>query len=203
MESSSARDIRLERLKTLLSGTVAFSTSSWVAAEPLFVGRDFSAGEDIVTAGEKVSTIGFLVQGLARYYYLTKEGVEFNKSFSRAGQVLSSISSLVTSEPAPFFIQALEPCECLFLEYENLSMLCGAHRQWELLARRLLEQLAIKKERREADFLLLSAPERYQKFLREYADIVERIPNYHIASYLGITEVALSRIRRRLGLVGT
>ncbi len=65
---------------------------------------------------------------------------------------------------------------------------------------RLLEQLAIKKERREADFLLLSATERYQKFLQDYAYIVNSIANYHIASYLGITEVALSRIRSRLKL---
>ena len=65
---------------------------------------------------------------------------------------------------------------------------------------RLLEQLAIKKERREADFLLMSATERYEKFLQEYAHIVDSIPNYHIASYLGITEVGLSRIRRQLKL---
>lgn len=191
-----------ELLKELLSKYVVFSSSAWLAAESLFTCRQFSTGENIIEAGEQVKEIGFILNGLARYYYLTINGVEFNKSFSQQGQVVSSTSSLVTGEPSPFFIQALEPCECIFLKYNDLIVLCDNHRDWERLVRQLLTQLAIKKERREADFLLLSAQERYQTFLVEYADIVERIPNYHIASYLGITEVALSRIRKRLGMTG-
>ena len=167
----------------------------------MFAERTFAAGENVIEAGDRVREINFVVTGLARYYYLTSEGKEFNKSFARTGQVLSSVSSLVSGAPSPFSIQALEPCECLTISYADLEELCNGYREWEILARRLLEQLAIKKERREADFLLLSASERYTKFLDEFADVADRIPNYHIASYLGITEVALSRIRKRLGFI--
>jgi CRP-like cAMP-binding protein len=62
---------------------------------------------------------------------------------------------------------------------------------------RFLALLALKKERREASFLLLDAGERYEAFLEDFADLVPRLPQYHIASYLGITPVALSRIRSR------
>ncbi len=191
----------LETLRTELSKLVSFSDSSWSAAEQLFAVRAYAAGENVIEAGERVREINFVVTGLARYFYLTSDGKEFNKSFARTGQVLSSVSSLVSGAPSPFSIQALEPCECLTISYEDLEELCNGHREWEILARRLLEQLAIKKERREADFLLLSASERYTKFLDEFADVADRIPNYHIASYLGITEVGLSRIRKRLGFI--
>jgi hypothetical protein len=86
-----------------------------------------------------------------------------------------------------FYIQALDTCECCFLAYDAFTALCDQYREWERLGRHLLEQLVIKKERREADVLLLSPQERYLQFLREYGEMADRIPNYHIASYLGIT----------------
>lgn len=192
---------QLKLLKTKLDLIVSFSNYSWSAAESFFYSRCFGAGENVIEAGEIVTELNFLLDGIARYYYLTENGKEFNKSFAISGQVLSSVSSLINGTPSPFFIQALEPCKCISIKYSDFVALCNMHKEWESLARCLLEQLAIKKERREADFLLLSASDSYKKFLVEYADIAGRIPNYHIASYLGITEVGLSRIRKRLGLV--
>lgn len=71
-------------------------------------------------------------------------------------------------------------------------------RQWNDLLLRIYENLVIKKEKRESDFLLLNARERYEKFLDDYSMIEDVVPNYHIASYLGITDVALSRIRKEM-----
>lgn len=191
---------QLGRLRILLVRHQTFSEAGWSLAMPYFMHHSYQTGEHIIEAGERVSQIGFMVSGLARYYYLTREGKEYNKAFAQPGQPLTSIIALVTGQPSPFFIQALTPCECLFLAYEKLVLLCDQHPEWASLGRHLLEQLAIKKERREADFLLLSAQERYEKFLVEYREIADSLPNYHIASYLGLTEVGLSRIRRRLGL---
>jgi CRP-like cAMP-binding protein len=188
-------------LRSKLEQLVPFTDSGWSAAVHLFRESSFAAGEYIVEAGNVITELHFLMSGIGRYYYLSSAGKEFNKSFARCGQVLSSVSSLVTGTPSPFFIQALEPCECLSIKYKDVNALCNIHPEWESLARRLLEQLVIKKEHREADFLLLTATEQYQKYLVEYADVANRIPHYHVASYLGITDVALSRIRKRLGLI--
>lgn len=201
MNTLSTKQDQLDLLRTEFGKLVPFSDSSWSAAVDLFDARSFPAGKHVIQAGDIVTDLHFLLSGIARYYYLTPGGKEFNKSFARCGQTLSSVSSLVAGAPSPFFIQTLEPCLCLSIDYADLTALCEKHHQWEGLIRRLLEQLAIKKERREADFLLLSATERYKKYLVEFADIADRIPHYHVASYLGITDVALSRIRRRLGLV--
>ncbi len=192
---------QLKLLRTKLEEIVPISDAGWSDAAHLFQKRSFAQGAHVIEAGEIVKDLHFLLSGIARYYYLTPNGKEFNKSFAWCGQALSSVSSLVTGAPSPFFIQALEPCECLSIKYADFNALCERYSEWERLARRLLEELVIKKERREADFLLLSAAERYKKYLLEFADIADRIPHYHVASYLGITDVALSRIRKRLGLV--
>lgn len=200
MKAITVMAAQLEGLKNLLSGLQTFSEGSWSAAAPHFVHGSYREGEYVIEAGEVVTHIGFLTDGLARYYYLTREGKEFNKSFALPGHPLTSIISLITGEPAPFFIQALAPCDCLFLPYERMVALSDRYPDWNHLGRKLLERLAIKKERREADFLLLTPQERYQQFLKAYGDLAASIPNYHIASYLGVTEVALSRIRKRLGM---
>ncbi len=201
MNASRRQHDHLPLLKKLLSNYVPLSDAGWSAAKPCFTYKRYAAGAYVIEAGDRVRELGFILKGLARYYYLTPEGKEFNKSFAQTGQPLSSVTTLVTGEPSLFFIQALEPCECLCIHYHDLVTLSDEHRDWALLVRHLLVQLAIKKERREADFLLLSAQERYEKFLVEFAHVADRIANYHIASYLGITEVGLSRIRKRIGLI--
>lgn len=187
-------------LRSSLGRTVAVPSDAWLAAEASFIPHHFTAGEHVIEAGSSVGTLFFVTFGVARYYYLDERGREFNKAFSTEGQVLSSVSSLVSGAPAPFSIQTLTPTDCLAVPYDAFLTLAEGHAFWGRVRIHLLEQLVIKKERREADFLLLSPTERYQQFLRDYAPIADSVSNYHIASYIGVTEVALSRIRRRLGL---
>lgn len=195
-----APETHLAVLRSALNALQELSDAAWQEAVPHFRHQRFAAAAHVFRAGESVDELYFITSGLARYYYLNSTGKEFNKSFSTTGQVLSSISSLVTAAPSPFFVQALTACDCLSITYQDLLALAEAHRDWNRLCMRLLEILAIKKEHREADLLLLSAEQRYARFLRDHAHIIDALPNYHIASYLGITEQALSRIRRRLGL---
>ena len=177
--------------------------AAWNAAEPCFTVRAFRAKAPVIEAGDRVRHLHFVLDGLARYYYLDIEGREHNKSFCGRGQVLSSTSSLITGVPSPFHIQALTPLTCLTIHYRELIALSETYTAWNRLRIRLLEQLVIKKEQREADFLLLSAEERYRKFLEAFAHLEGQLANRHIASYIGVTDVGLSRIRRRLGLTAS
>lgn len=191
---------QLTLLRKSLNSLTDISDEAWSAAESSLQIRNFSEDDHIIIAGDTVSVVHFLLNGIARFYYLDTKGKEYNKSFSSSGQALSSISSLVTGQPSPFYVQALTPVECLTLNYNKLLDLSDRYPEWTSLRIATLEQLVIRKEQREADFLLLSATERYLKFVHDYAHLDNQIPNYHIASYLGVTEVALSRIRKRLGL---
>ncbi|RME51917.1 MAG: Crp/Fnr family transcriptional regulator, partial [Deltaproteobacteria bacterium] len=71
------------------------------------------------------------------------------------------------------------------------------HPCWQVAARKIAEEHYVKKNRREFEFMQLSADSRYEAFLEAHADLLPRLSQYHIAAYLGITPVALSRIRRR------
>ncbi len=190
----------LQKLYRQFSRLAALPDSEWSNWASLFTRHTFNSQDHIFTAGDRITRLYFPVSGIGRYYYLQPSGKEFNKSFITPGGVYSSISSLLNETPSNVYAQALTPTICFSISYQSLKELAEHDKHWNRLVMRLLELLAIKKERREADFLLLDASERYQNFCREYESILDQVPNYHIASYLGITEVALSRIRKKLKL---
>lgn len=192
---------QIQTLKRNLSKIVHFSDQAWYAAAQEFQLKSYTANEHIFQAGETVDHVYFILKGLARYYYLTPDGKEFNKSFSTTGQIMGSISSSANQVPCVYSTQCLQNIESLSLPYKTLKILSQSFPEWNQFHLYSLEQLAIKKEIREADFLLLTAKERYIKFLDDFAHIEKKLPNYHIASYIGVTEVALSRIRKAMGLI--
>ena len=188
-------------LYSALDDISPISKEVWENVKPFFKSISLDTSEYLFRSGDIVEDFYFLTSGLARYYYLREDGKEFNKSFAvKKGHLLSSISSVTAQMPSPFSVEILSPFECLTIKYQDFLMLGNKYPEWNHLTLRIYESLTVKKERREADFLLLSATQRYQKFLKEYNEVVGVLPNYYIASYLGITEVGLSRIRGSLGL---
>ncbi|AFY48366.1 cAMP-binding protein [Nostoc sp. PCC 7524] len=155
-------------------------------------------GEFLVRAGEIPSQIGFVVSGILRLYYVNSAGTEFTKSFCPENHFVTAYSALVLNQPAKFFIEALEESLLLVVDYSQYVQLCAGHSCWQTIDHKLVEALFIKKEKREAELLLDDATTRYQKFLKEYPDLENRVKQYHIASYLGISPVSLSRIRKNL-----
>jgi CRP-like cAMP-binding protein len=134
-------------------------------------------------------------------YYLDATGTEWTKSFCVAGNVVAAYSALLRGEPSRLYIQALEPSTLLIADFAAYQTLTLEHPCWQIVNCKLAESLFIKKEQRESELLLDDAPTRYQKFLDEYPGLEARVKQYHIASYLGITPVSLSRIRaQRLNL---
>lgn len=163
----------------------------------------FSAGEHFVEPNCSLDNNYFIIDGLVRFYYLTADGKFHNKSFSHENQFAGSIQSSLHDkyqEPAPirYFIQALEPTTALAFSNDRLAQLYRESLFWANVGRIHGESLALRKQRREEQFLLDSAETRYRTFLKDYPELAGRLPLYHIASYLGITDVALSRIRRHL-----
>jgi CRP-like cAMP-binding protein len=160
-----------------------------------------SKGQYFIQAGEVPTTFGFLISGLCRLYYLDPSGTEWTKAFCLANSVVAAYSALLRGEPSRLFIQALEDSSLLVADYAVYQTLTMEHPCWQILNGKLAESLFIKKEQRESELLLDDAPTRYEKFLTEYPGLEARVKQYHIASYLGITPVSLSRIRaQRLNL---
>ncbi len=155
-------------------------------------------GEYFQRAGEQSHKLGFVISGILRLYYTNEAGEEFNKSFCIKNDFVAAYSALLQNFVSRLSIQTLEETTLLVVGYKDYLQLLNQHMCWQILGRRIAENLFIKKEEKESQFLLDSAETRYFKFLKEYPHLEARIKQYHIASYLGITPVALSRIRTKL-----
>lgn len=164
--------------------------------------RTFDNKQYLIQAGEQVANFFFITKGLVRFFYLTDEGKEFNKAFAMENDFVGSFSAMTCNAPCRFSVQALEKTEVLVMPVRIIQNGYERHPSWERVGRRHAERVAIKKEIREGEFLLDSAEKRYCRLLSEYPTIIDRVRQYHIASYLGITDVALSRIRKKIGLTG-
>lgn len=164
--------------------------------------RRFAAGTLVQRAGEASTLCWQLQSGVVRLFYLNEQGTERNRSFHDAGHwVAGSMPPLVL--PSPYAIEALAETEAVELSYATLQ-------QWQLSFPRiqpLLEEALGYQFRqhalREAELLSEPPEVRYQTFLATQGELAQRLPLHHVASYLGISPVSLSRIRARLGMLNT
>jgi len=155
-------------------------------------------GDFFVRAGDAPRTIGFIVSGILRLYYVDDEGNEYTKSFCAENDFVAAYSALLLAQPSRLFIEALEDSRLLIADYSVYRLLCEEHPCWQVVNCKIAEGLFIKKEKRESTLLLDDAKTRYLNFLKEYPGLETRLKQHHIASYLGITPVTLSRIRAQL-----
>jgi CRP-like cAMP-binding protein len=162
----------------------------------LFSQRTLEQGALFLQAGNRSTELAFVNSGLLRFFYQTEDGKEFNKSFIPENEFAAAYSAFLIDMPARFSIQAMDESHLLVCDLKSVIDLFDQHSCWERLGRMLAEQLYVKKEIREAEFLLDDAETRYHNFQIAYPGLEDRLTQYHVASYLGITPVALSRIRR-------
>jgi CRP-like cAMP-binding protein len=158
-------------------------------------------GDNFISEGEVPKKFAFINKGLFRYYYVDRKGNEFTKGFFEENVFLSSYSAMSAGRESFFSIEALEDSSLVVFEYSHWKELFKKHNCWSLLLIAILEKGFTKKETREREFLLLDAEERYRSFLQNYPGLEQRVKQHMIASYLGITNVALSRVRKKMGLV--
>lgn len=163
--------------------------------------QSLSKGAFFIREGQVPRKFAFVNEGLFRYFYIDDKGNEFTKGFFPEGSFLSSYSAMIQEAPSHFTIEALEDAEILVIDYDAWKDLRTQHPCWGEFLLAMMEKAFIKKETREREFLIYDSEKRYLLFLERYPGLDQRIRQHLIASYLGITSVALSRIRRRMGVV--
>jgi CRP/FNR family transcriptional regulator, anaerobic regulatory protein len=169
----------------------------WREFSGLFRSRKVDRKAHFLHVGDRASTLGFVVSGLFRLYYTRSDGREFNKSFVAEGHFIAALESLLSGEASRVAFEALEDAELLVAPYEQVAAFYERDMFWQRFGRLHAERLLLRKVRREESLLLDPAPVRYEDFLREHGAIEGRVPAYHVASYLGITPEALSRIKAK------
>jgi CRP-like cAMP-binding protein len=155
----------------------------------------FAKSAVFIAEGSVPRKLAFVAKGLFRYYYTSKKGTEFTKGFFPENSFITAYSALAQQLPSTYTIEALEDSEVFVIDYHPWQQLLEGHPCWKGLLMAYLHKGYFKKEKREREFLLFDARERYESFLEEYPQLEQRLRQSVIASYLGITPVALSRIR--------
>lgn len=183
-----------------IAGGTAFADESWQSGRELFQLRSFAKGDWLVHTGEPGRFIFFLCRGLVRLCYANTDGREFNKSFAWEDMFVAGALNPASNTENQYGIEALEPGMALAISLNDFSALLESSADWRRVRESYIGWLADRKTRRERQLLLQSAEDRYRAFLSDFPAAAGRIPQRQIALYLGITEVALSRIKKRAGI---
>lgn len=189
----------LTRLKQAVDAYYEISEETWSAIAEITSTKVLAKDEWLYQEGEYLTTFAFLHQGLVRLVNTNAAGQEYNKRFFVAGEFPGVMHALHRAEPANQGIQALEPTEVVLINFKKFRTLLMDNP--ELMRFQILyleKNWLLEKDKRELYMVQLDATERYLAFLKEQPELAERVPQYHLASHLGITPTQLSRIRKSL-----
>ncbi len=156
------------------------------------------SGDHVFRQGENDRSMYAITSGILKAYYLSEDGKENIKSFVEPNAVIGSLTATFSKEACSFSLICLEPCCLLKLPFETLYTESQNNLEIANTVNRMLLQLSMKKERREFELLCLSAEQRYRRFIEGSPHMMDRLTQNDIARYLGITPVALSRIKKRI-----
>jgi len=188
----------LERMRREVLRFASIPEQEWKEFASILKPVRFNKGEYFVQIGDVADKLGYISSGIFRVFCITEKGEERILAFREENRFLAAFSPYLESQPSWYGIQALEPSLLLCISLKEHNRLMAGHPCWANLSRKYLETLFIEKEKREREFLSENAEIRYLNFKKAYPGIEQRVHQYHIASYLGITPVALSNIRRSL-----
>ena len=119
-----------------------------------------------------MSDFFFITKGLVRLFYLTEDGKEFNKAFAMENDFVGSFRSMIFDVPCRYSVQSLEKTETLVIPIRVIKNAYDRHPAWDRVGRRHAENIAVKKEIREGEFLLDSAETRYRRLLSDYPTLI-------------------------------
>lgn len=151
--------------------------------------------ENLHKEGQICHYIAFIDHGSLIYYKTTKDGKEITTDFAFEGDWVTDNLSRLTNSKSYINIKALEETELFIIKHEDLETLYKKNVKLERIGRILMEQAYLKIVQLSLDLQILSAKERYLKMLKLNPMIIQRVPQHHIADYLGIAPKSLSRIR--------
>lgn len=154
--------------------------------------------EQLWRAGDQQDTMYFLVNGTLYGYFETVDGKVFCKEVYWEQDLIFGFRSLLSGVPFAYSVKSLEPSTLLAMPAKAYQQLLDSFADWQRFHNSVVAKYFMYKEIKE-EFLLLKTPEqRVLHFYQEYPELVAKIPQTIIASYLGITPISLSRIKKRL-----
>ncbi|NOU48173.1 MAG: Crp/Fnr family transcriptional regulator [Bacteroidales bacterium] len=163
----------------------------------VFSPKVIKKGDFFLKEGEVNNKLGFVVEGLVRYF-VYKNNEESTLEFSKEGEFIAEYQSFLNQSESIQAIQAIEDTTLLVTDFEGLQSIYNKTKNGNLIGRIVIEFRFGHLMRQLLSIYMHTPEERYIHFLKTFPDLVQRIPQYHIASYVGVKPESLSRIRKRL-----
>ena len=177
---------------------VSLSDLDKEAIETFFIPKKLRKRQYLLQEGDVCKHLTFIAKGLLRTYNVDDKGDEHMSVFGWEGWWLSDFNSFLSGEPAVFNIDAIEDSELLLISRENYEALTLAVPIMDRYFRILYQNSIVTKDRRLMSTITHSAEERYLQLAESNPQILERIPQNMIASYLGLAPETISRIKKNI-----
>ncbi|MFD2733568.1 Crp/Fnr family transcriptional regulator [Pedobacter alpinus] len=173
-----------------------FTEEEWEVIISLQAFRQYKKGTILLKEGQFSKTSFYVIKGCLRSYYLLDGEEKINEFYTERDYFTPSC--LVTNKPAEHYLDCLEDCLVNVSTAESETIIMEKFPRFEKLCRAYSEELVVKQKSEFDRFKIASQEQRYINFATKRPDLMQRVPQYQIASYLGLTPQSLSRIRKRL-----
>jgi CRP-like cAMP-binding protein len=191
-----------DRLRSVVATLVPLSDQEWALFSAAFTERVIDSKTMITREGEVEKEIYFVCSGLARLYYQTRDNDQITAFIFCENMFASCLESFIKQAPSTQNLETLESCTLLILTKDNLDKLYEQVPKTHMIMRKVMEARFIAAQQLLSSYILAGPQERYELFSLHYPHLVQRVPQYILASFLGITPVSLSRIRKRIARSG-
>ena len=149
-------------------------------------------------AGKISRQVGFVLEGIVRVCYYNNKGEEITKYFIEENNLVVDLASFDNNIPSSSYVQAITNCRLIIFDKDDWQELLQTIVGWDTIVHKIISKALLQKVARISPLLSEDATTRYLKFMEIYPTVVNRIPLSYIASYLGITQSSLSRIRKNI-----
>jgi CRP-like cAMP-binding protein len=187
-----------EFLHQKISRTISISESEFDFCKTLFQPKKLRKKRFLLEEGDVCKYTAFVEKGLLRSYSIDEKGNEHILQFAMEGWWISDLYSFFTNEPSSLNMEALEDSELLLINLSSWELMLEKIPALERYFRILVQNNLIATQKRLICSLSEPAEEKYKKLVRDFPDIVQRVPQHMIAAYIGISRETLSRIRGQL-----
>lgn len=184
-------DLLLSEIKNIADfseGDIEFFIQSM---DKLFIAK----GEHFLKEGQVSKHIGYIKSGLLMHYKLV-DGIEIPADFTKENEWAAYLKSFTTNNPSDMFIKALEDTDLYVLSSLKMGELFQKQPKFMAIRSYYTELSFVRNTEHATNFATLNAKQRYYKFMENHPALLNRIPQYHIAAYLGIKPQSLSRLRK-------
>jgi CRP-like cAMP-binding protein len=188
----------LDFIKRQLEALHPIPDEQWQKFCALFKKRELKKGDHFIHVGDQVEKFGFIAKGLVRFYVNTSEGNEYNQSFKKENEIIAAYFPMLTKKPSPMGVEALEDTILYEIMYNDFEHFYEEDTTWLILGRKFIELNLIIKAERELELLTLDGKSRYQKYLQEKSDLLDRVPQYHLALHFGMNPSAFNRMIKKI-----